>query len=331
MPSKQRLNPTSVQVARRAGVSQSAVSRCFTPGASISAKTRQKVLKAADELGYQPNFVARTLVTKRSHLVAMILPQITNRYYPEVLLCLSAALEKQGLRTLLFTFSSEETVHELFAELMRYQVDGVIMAGRPDPNLLIEYRKRGVPIVLYNRYWPDINISSVACDHRRSAAELARRLYQSGRRQFGLITGTQNSPTNYEREQGFRDELARLNITELASRCGQYEYPTSQQVFQELLQVQPALDAIFCTNDVMAFAVVDSLKQNPQYDIAVVGFDDMTPAAWSGYQLTTVRQPLASMATKTVELLLKHIEGSPIEAEHIFMPGKIVVRQSALL
>lgn len=332
MMSKNR-RPTSLQVARLAGVSQSAVSRCFTAGASISEKTRNKVLKAAQELGYQPNLIARSLVTSRSNLVAVILPHVTNRYYPEVLLCLSAALEARSLRMLLFTLEHDEEVNSIFEEIMRHQVDGVIMAGRPKPELLEQHRHRGIPLILYNRYWPELDIGSVCCDHRRSAAELARRLYRSGRRRFAIVTGPAESPTNSEREQGFRDELQRLGIGQIAAVNGAYDYAVSARVVVELIHRQPDIDAIFCTNDVMAFATADALRhrlgRTPGEDIAVAGFDDMGAACWDSYQLTTVQQPLERMAEAAVRLLVETIEQPERGAEHLFMPGKIIVRASA--
>ena len=325
--------PTSVEVARRAGVSQSAVSRCFTPGASIAPATRAKVLRAARELGYQPNLVARSLATRRSHLVAVLLPQVTNRYYPEVLLCLSDALERHDLRMLLFTFPNDAAVDAIFAEIIRYQVDGVIMAGRPDPDLLTQYRQRNVPIVLFNRYWPDIDVSSVSCDHRRSAAEVARRLYREGRRRFAVVVGRVDSPTNQERERGFSDELVRRGGDPPAVAHGLYDYATTAAAVIELLRAQPAIDALFCTNDVMAFACLDALRQKlkrcPGQDVAVVGFDDMSAADWGSYRLTTVRQPLERMAASTVTLLVDEINHQRQDAEHFSLPGKIIVRESA--
>lgn len=325
--------PTALEVARRAGVSQSAVSRCFTPGASIAPPTRAKVLKAARELGYQPNLVARSLATRRSHLVAVLLPEVTNRYYPEVLLRLTKALEESGLRVLLMTFPRDAEAHGLLAEVTRYQVDGVLMAGRPQPEVLSSYRRRGVPIVLFNRYWAGTELSAVSCDHRRSAAEAAERLFRSGRRRFALITGPADSPTNAERERGFRDELARLGVAPPPAACGRYDYAASAAALDELLASRPQTDALFCTNDIMAYGALDALRRagrTPGQDVAVVGFDDMTPSGWDAYSLTTVRQPLERMARQAVELLLRDIEHER-EAEHVFLPGRLIPRDSARL
>ena len=142
---------TSYDVARHAGVSQSAVSRCFKQGASVAPRTREKILAAARALNYYPNAIAQGLITRRSNLVAVIISNLTNLYYPEVLAELTQRLSGQGIRVLLFSLAAESDVDEVLDQVWRYRVDGAIVAARLHPDQLAAFADRGVPLVLYNR------------------------------------------------------------------------------------------------------------------------------------------------------------------------------------
>ena len=174
--------PTSYDVAQLAGVSQSAVSRCFRPGLSISAKTRARVIAAARELGYQPNAMASGLITKRSNLVAVVISNLTNLYYPEVLAELTRRLSDRGIRVLLFTLQAESDVDAMLDQVWRYRVDGAIIAARLAPEQLRQFAKRGVPVVLYNRFGEGEAVSSVRCDSIGGEGLLVGRLVAAGRR-----------------------------------------------------------------------------------------------------------------------------------------------------
>ena len=144
-----RRHVTSYDVALRAGISQSAVSRCFKPGASVSPTMRALVMKVARELNYTPNAIARSLITRRSNLVAVLISNLTNLYYPEVLSELCQQFEKRGMRVLLFTLSHEADVDKMLAQVWEYQVDGVVAAARLKPQQVAEFERRQIPFVLY--------------------------------------------------------------------------------------------------------------------------------------------------------------------------------------
>ena len=146
---------TSYDVARLAGVSQSAVSRCFKPGSSVSKKMRDKVMKAAQALEYQPNAIARGLITQRSNLVAVLVSGRLNLYYPEVLFRLTEELSRQGLRVLLFTVDSEEEAEEVIEQAWQFQVDGLISASHLSREQYDTLVKRHIPVVFFNRYFLD--------------------------------------------------------------------------------------------------------------------------------------------------------------------------------
>ena len=153
---------TSSQVADHAGVSQSAVSRTFTPGASISPKTRAKVLAAAKELGYRPNAIARSLITSRSRIIAVVMAYLENLFYPDVLEELGRRLSAENYHVLLFTGFKDRDSDPVFDQLMQYRVDGIILASTSlSSQLSEECTVAGIPVVLFNRTTEKTTASSV--------------------------------------------------------------------------------------------------------------------------------------------------------------------------
>ena len=167
---------TSYDVALRAEVSQSAVSRCFKPGASVSDALRAKVMQAALDLNYTPNAIARSLITRRTNLVAVLISNLTNLYYPEVLSELSHQFVKNGMRVLLFTLPHEGDVDEVIAQVWGYQVDGVVAAARLTAAQVNEFERRKIPFVLYNRSLRDRPVNAVVCDQIAGARTLVSRM-----------------------------------------------------------------------------------------------------------------------------------------------------------
>ena len=157
MPKKKQpetAGSTSYDVAKLAGVSQSAVSRAFRKGASVAPNTRDRIMKAAKQLGYQPNAFARGLITKKTHLIAVIISNLTNLNYPEVLAELTQRLSHEGNRVLLFSLAAESDVDEVLEQVWPYRVDGAIVAARLNDEQIHQFNDRGIPIILYNRkFW----------------------------------------------------------------------------------------------------------------------------------------------------------------------------------
>src|SRR5471032_254867 len=167
---------TSYDVALVAGVSQSAVSRCFKPGASVSKSTYDRVMKAANCLDYIPNAAARSLITRRSNMVAVLITNQANLYYPELLAELSQQLTTLGKRVLLFPLARESDVDRVLADVWQFQVDGVIAAARLSDEHVAEFERRHMPLVLFNRTLRDQSVNTVSCDHLEAGRMLVSRL-----------------------------------------------------------------------------------------------------------------------------------------------------------
>jgi DNA-binding LacI/PurR family transcriptional regulator len=329
---------TSVDVARLARVSQAAVSRTFTPGASVSDTMREKVLQAARRLGYTPNAHARSLITKRSRIVGLVVAHLRNLFYPVVLERLSLRLQADGHHLLLFVNDTPDA-DALVQQLMQYHVDGIVLAASTLSSALArQCADAGIPVVLFNRV-PAAGSSpttgSVRSDNAGGGRAVARFLARSGHRRIAYLAGSEESSTNLEREQGFVDGLRDAGLTPWARAVGDYDAGRAA-IGTRALFADPARrpDALFAASDHMAFTAIDVLRHelglSVPGDVSVVGFDDVPQAAWPSYRLTTVEQPLDEMIEATVALLRSQLaDDGPAADAQVVLPCRLVVRESA--
>jgi DNA-binding LacI/PurR family transcriptional regulator len=196
---------TSAQVAALAGVSQSAVSRVFTPGASVSPRTAEKVRAAADQLGYRPNVLARAMITGRSRMIGLVVAYLDNQFYPVALERLSRALQARGYHALIFMADNDAArTAEVVRELLDYQVDGIVTASVAMSNdLTTRCEAAGIPVVAFNRGQDDPRLSEVTSDNRSGGRKVAEFLVQGGHRRIAHIAGWQGSSTGRDRARGF--------------------------------------------------------------------------------------------------------------------------------
>jgi len=327
---------TSSQVAEHAGVSQSAVSRTFTPGASISSKTRTKVLASAKQLGYRPNAIARSLITNRSRIIAVVMAYLENLFYPDVLEELGRALAAENYHLLLFTGFKDRDSDPVFDQLMQYRVDGIILASTSlSSELSEECATAGIPVVLFNRTTERDAVSSVTTRNREGGKRIADFLVAGGHKSFGYIAGLENSSTNRDRFQGFAEGLDGHGFGQIAVETGNYSRPDAEAAARKMLSRPDRPEAIFVANDHMAVAVMDVARYEfglkiPE-DLSIVGYDDVGPARWTSYGITSMSQPLKRMVESTVDILMDQIASGEIEAEHRILNGDLIVRTSARL
>ena len=180
-----------MEVAKLAGVSQSAVSRVFTPGASSSEKTNKLVRKAAAKLGYRPNILARSLITGKSRIIGLVVAYLDNYFYPEALELLSSALQKKGYHVLIFMSGNKEgDIADAVDEILDYQVDGIIAASvSMSSDLAKRCKSAGVPVVLFNRTQDDKRLSAVTSDNELGGQKVASFLLAGGHKRIGYIAG----------------------------------------------------------------------------------------------------------------------------------------------
>lgn len=328
---------TSADVAERAGVSQSAVSRVFTPGASASAKTVEKVRRAAEELGYRPNILARAMVSGRSRMIGLVVAYLDNQFYPDVLERLSNALQQRGYHVLVFMASQVAgNIDTVVEEILDYQVDGIIAASVAlSSDLSDRCRAAGVPMVLFNRAQDGEGFSSVTTDNFEGGRKVAEFLVAGGHARIGYIAGWEGASTQRDRELGFVAGLAAAGRRLHAREVGNFRMDDAVEAARRMFAVAPDArpDAVFVANDHMAIPVIDTLRHGlglgvPE-DVSVVGYDDVPAAAWPAYSLTTVRQPADRMVAETVDLLLSLVEDEGTPPRNVEVKGELILRGSA--
>lgn len=307
---------TAQQVARRAGVSQSAVSRVFTPGASVSEKMATRVREAAEELGYRPNILARAMVSGRSRIVGFVVAYLDNYFYPEAIEKLSNAMQKRGYHLLMFMASQTTgSIDDVVDEILDYQIDGLIFASVAlSSSIVRRCQAAGVPVVLFNRRQDMEGISSITSDNFAGGRKIGEYLIACGHKRIGYIAGWEGASTQRDREAGLMAALKTHSMELFAREVGNFRkegaIEAALSMFDKPSEQRP--DAVFVANDHMAFHVLDVLRHRlhmrvPE-DVAVVGYDDVPPAAWPAYDLTTVRQRANLMVEETVNTLIQHVE-----------------------
>jgi len=327
---------TAQDVAARAGVSRSAVSRVFTPGASVSDATAKRVRMAAEELGYRPNVLARSLITGQSRIIGLVVAYLDNLFYPEALEHLSKALQAEGYHVLIFMAGNKQgEVQDVIDELLDYQVDAIIAASVGLSNdLTTRCEAAGIPIVLFNRTQNDARLSAVTSDNFAGGRALADLLVRGGHQRIAYIAGWEGASTQGDREAGFRAGLAAHSQSLYARAVADFDLSKARTVAREMFSADTPPDAVFVANDHMAFAVMDVLRFELNLrvaeDVSVVGYDDVQLAAWPAYDLTTVRQPARQMVAKTVDMLIARLGGGA-PPEQITIPGPLRIRGSAKL
>ena len=326
---------TSLAVAKLAGVSQSAVSRVYTPGASVSSKTIEKVKKAAAELGYRPNVLARAMVSGKSHIIGLVVAYLDNQFYPQALEKLSNALQEQGYHILIFlTSKTEDNIEKIVEEILDHQVDGIIAASVAlSSNLALRCREAGIPIVLFNRSQDGDNLSSVTSDNFTGGSKAARFLIAGGHKKIAYLAGWEGTSTSRDREIGLVQALEQNGLSLHAKEVGNFDREEASEATHRMFATGNPPDAICVANDHMALAVMDTLRYElglkiPE-DVSVIGFDDVPAASWPTYNLTTVRQRSSLMVAQTIKVLLDHIDGKTNTPQQVSIGSPLIVRGSA--
>lgn len=334
--SQNRKAPTESDVAKLAGVSQSAVSRAFTPGASVAPATREKIHEAARELGYQPNMMARTLATKRSNIIALAISYLENPFYAQVVLELSQKLRETGRHILLFTTSPDGKADPALENVLSYQVDALILtATTASHELAAQCQAAGVPVVQINRESKLPGISTVRGQNELAGTKIAEFLHSGSHKRYAFIGGTPESGTSKTRENAYTNRLKELGVDEVLVRYGNYTFEGAANAIRELLSLPEPPDAVFCASDYMAFAVLDVAKREfglkvPD-QLSVVGFDNVPAANRFAWALTTYSQPAAMLVDAAIEIIDTAIENPGRRAQRREVGGELILRGSAKL
>ena len=307
-PRSQVRRLTAREVAARAGVSVSAVSRTFTDGASVSPHTRERVMSAARELGYRPNLLAQSLMTGRTKLIGLVSNNFDNPAFMEIFDQFTRMLQQRGLRPLLANLSGQTETAAALDMVLQYSVDGVIVASStlPEP-FLAGCRQAGLPVVhAFGRSRPSRGIAVAGVDNVEGGRLAAATLLARGYRRIAFLGGPAAATSTIDRLAGLTAGLAEHGLVPVAVRFGaSYSHDAGRSLMSALLD-EGGFESVFCGDDILAIGAIDAcivrgVKVPAQ--IGILGFNDIAMAAWPAYGLTTIRQPIAEIIGTAVDMI----------------------------
>jgi DNA-binding LacI/PurR family transcriptional regulator len=329
--------PTVWAVAAAAGVSKTTVSRVLTGSPRVSAEARTAVERAIEALGYVPNRAARSLVTRRTDTIALIVSEPESRLFSEPFFAGTVRGINEELARTDFAFvllSSEGDITRIERYVKNGHADGVILMSlhKQDPLLELLTRTR-TPVVLSGRPFAGENVPYVDADNRAGAASAVRHLVERGRKRIVTIAGPEDMPVGLDRLDGFRDALPAANKRSWRRMVahGDFSEDSGERAMQELLRRVPDLDAVFAASDLMAVGALRALRaagRKVPDDVAVVGFDDSHAARLTDPQLTTVRQQMEEIGRSLARLLLTQLSNPGKRPASLIVPTELVIRDS---
>jgi DNA-binding LacI/PurR family transcriptional regulator len=330
---------TMDEVAKAAGVSQATVSRVVNGNPRVNSATKRAVERTIERLGFVPNVAARSLVTRRSDSIGVLIPEPTSRvfgdpFFAQVLRGVSAALTTRRQKLVLFLPQGDAEERELQPYLMAGHVDGVIMYSlHGDDPLPERLRRKGVPVVVGGRPPTGARVSYVDNDNRGGGLLATRHLFELGRRRVATISGPPDMGAANDRLEGYREAILQADLPFDANlvASGDFTEESGARAMAQLLERDPGLDAVFAANDLMgagALAVLAEAGRRVPDDVAVVGFDDSPIARTTRPPLSSVRQSLDVMGRELVSLLLADIEAPEDVARKVVLTVELVVRES---
>jgi DNA-binding LacI/PurR family transcriptional regulator len=323
---------TAKDVAERAEVSKWTVSRAFTDGASVAPEVRERIRRVAAEMGYAPNLLARSLTTRSTRLIALVVNELGNYNQLRVLSEATRQIQALGYSSLLLNLSSDTSPTEAVRLADQFQVDGIVFMGASLKQDLIELarRLRHIPLVVILRNSGDADIPYVSTDGYAAGAEIADLFLAQGYRRIGYLAGLVSERAELRRLQGFRDRLNACGVPLAQTlEASHYLRDAGMLALQRYLEATPRdarLEALFCENDILAIGALDALvATNHQHKLAIVGFDDIELASSPSYELTTFRQPIEHLVS---EALRRIVDPDAATLGSLMAPGALVLRQS---
>jgi DNA-binding LacI/PurR family transcriptional regulator len=324
---------TLKDVAQQAGVSRSAVSRTFTDGASVSAKTRAKVEQAARELGYAPNALASSLTTGRTKLIGLIVTNFHNPLILEVFELFTKGLQDRGLRPLVVNLSGATEPAGSVRMLRQYSVDGVIVASSTlPPSFAAAFRQAGIPVVhAFGRPSLSPDVPVVGIDNVSCGRMAARALAERGHRRVGFLGGPEAATSTQDRAAGFLAAIAEHpGMAATVSYASDYTFDAGRAEMQHLLTAGPA-EAYFCGDDLLALGALSAIQETglavPD-DIGLIGLNDMEMARWQNVGLTTIRQPIDRIIPAAIDAVVASIAEPDHPAAVQLFPCEVIERRT---
>jgi LacI family transcriptional regulator len=326
-----------VDVAHAAGVSTATVSRTLNGTGQVAPATRLRIAEAVRLLGYRPNSIARSLAISATRTLAILLPDITNPFFPALVKGAQLCCERRGYTLMLCNTGGAAAQEARYVDvLIGKHADGLLLVGFVSgQSVLSELTARGIGVVVLDREVPLPGVSCVRVDHRAGARAATAHLLELGRRRVAHVTGPAGLDVSVHRLQGYRDALVEAGVPfdpDLVAE-GDFTAEGGHHAVERLLAGGTGLGGLFCSNDVTAIGALAALQEHGLSvpgDVAVVGFDDVSAAAYTVPPLTTVGQPTYEIGRIGADLLIDALELPGTEPRTVTLQGTLVVRGSTV-
>lgn len=329
---------TMLDIARLSGVSKATVSMVINQkDVNISEETRNKILKLVEELNYIPNSVARSLATRKSGTIGIILPDITNPFFSEISRAVEDEANNEGFNIVICNSDNELKKEKNYIQLLvSKQVDGVIFisGGKSSGNIEI-LKNNNIPFVIVDRYCEDYEgYYGVFCLNKEGVAKGIEYLYNIGKRKIAFVTGPKELEISKQRLEGYKSACRKRGIYKKEYIFeGDFTIEGGIKATENILKFPERFDTIFYSSDIAAFGGMKILLRNgykiPQ-DIGIMGFDNIKISEFIEPELTTIAQPIYEMGKESVNLLIKIINGEEIKLRQIFLKPELVKRGTIL-
>ncbi len=331
------MNATIKDIAKRLDISYATVSRALNDRYGVHPKTKERILAMAQDMNYLPNAIARGLVRQRTETIGLVIPDITNPFFPEVARGIEDRAEEKGYSVLLCNTNWEQEREARYLSLLREKrVDGIILAPVSNKSLFDrEFDDKARPLVFVSEVRRGMGKSYVAIDNIHGGYIATRHLIQKGYKRIGFFGAAEDELTSEERYQGYTKALKEAGIKERKKfiRFGDYSTNTGNRLITGMIKKGDYPDAVFAVNDLFALSVMQGIREaglRIPGDIAVIGFDDIPFASFPEIQLTTIAQPKYQMGRIAADLLLEQIhEKSGAKKKEIILETELIERGTA--
>jgi LacI family transcriptional regulator len=329
------MSATIKEVAREAGVSVATVSRVFNEKGPVREETRLRIQEVAQRLGYAPHAMARSLITKKTGTLGVLLPDLYGEFFSEVIRGADLAARRDGYHILVSSSHSDRSEVEAVLRALRGRIDGlIVMSPEADARALEANLPGGLPVVLLNCKVEGTAFDSINIDNYGGALAMIRHLAALGHRRIAHVKGASGNNDALERLLGYRDAMRALGdgATGELEIAGDFSEASGHRAGGEILQMEPRPTAVFTANDAMAVGLLSALQEaglRVPDDVAVAGFDDIPVARFLSPPLTTVRLDIADLGALAVERLLQVMtDGESRERRHDRLSTTLVIRDS---
>lgn len=297
----------------------------------MSAKTRERVIEAANALGYRPNQLARSLMTGRTELIGLVSNHFANPAFMEVFDLFTRELQTRGLRPLLANLGEDDDGTAALDMIRQYSVDAVLIAtSAPPEGFAASCRAAGLPVLhVFGRAGRSSPVPVATVDNVAGGRLVAEAMRGSGLRRLAFLGGSLHDASTIDRGKGFSETAGKLLRQTI--HAGNYSHEHGRLAMHTLLDRDDAIDGVFCGDDVLALGAIDACRErgvNVPGDVSIVGFDDMPPAAWASYSLATVRQPIREMVLHAIERIVAWMDDSAAVPRSKLFPCELVRRNS---